>query len=165
MLCAVPCLLLFGLVAIVRQTRIPCIFFVKYKLCAIWFTFFSPLLFFCLWDYFLYILWRHSVQIAHNRLCYIKDWLGLLYVYKNVPVTFQGRCKLLAHVKQFCKYKIINHHPIKWTIKKKWRKMTTAEKNLICLMDAGFSNRELCAIFQVGKVGSIYVKYYRIKLK
>lgn len=114
---------------------------------------------------FLYILWRHFAQIAYNRLCYIKDWLDLLYVYKNVPVTFQGRCKLLAHVKQFCKYKIINHHPIKWTIKKKWRKMTTAEKNLICLMDAGFSNRELCAIFQVGKVGSIYVKYYRIKLK
>ena len=114
---------------------------------------------------FLYILSRHFAQIAYNRLCYIKDWLDLLYVYKNVPVTFQGRCKLLAHVKQFCKYKIINHHPIKWTIKKKWRKMTTAEKNLICLMDAGFSNRELCAIFQVGKVGSIYVKYYRIKLK
>lgn len=114
---------------------------------------------------FLYILWRHSVQIAHNRLCYIKDWLGLLYVYKNDPVTFQERCKLLAHVKQLCKYKIINHHPIKWTIKKKWQKMTSSEKNLICLMDAGFSNRELCAIFQVGKVGSIYVKYYRIKLK
>lgn len=32
-------------------------------------------------------------------------------------------------------------------------------------MNAGFTNRELCAIFQVRKISSIYVKYYRIKIK
>ena len=47
-------------------------------------------------------------RIAFNRLALIKDWLDWLYVYSNDAVSFQNRCKSLAHIKQFTKYNIIS---------------------------------------------------------
>ena len=79
----------------------------------------------------LYRLWQQRRQaelLARNRLRYIEEWLDLLYLYNNDPVSFHTRCKELASVKRL-------------------------------------SNRALCVIFRVGKVGSIYVKHHRIKAK
>lgn len=104
-------------------------------------------------------------RIAFNRLVLIKDWLDWLYVYSNDAVSFQNRCKSLAHIKQFSKYNIISWTPPNYKMRMKWHKLSLAERRLVCLMNAGFTNRELCAIFQVGKISSMYVKYYRIKVK
>lgn len=79
--------------------------------------------------------------------------------------AFHNRCKNIAHIRQLTKYNIVSWNPPSATIKMKWHKMSVSERQFICLMNAGFSNRELCAIFQVGKISSIYVKYHRIKAK
>ena len=49
----------------------------------------------------LYRLWQQRRQaelLARNRLRYIEEWLDLLYLYNNDPVSFHTRCKELASV-------------------------------------------------------------------
>ncbi len=104
-------------------------------------------------------------KLANNRLMFIKDCLDLLYVFSNDSQSFHNRCKSLVHIRQLARYNIVSWKPPCAHFRKKWHKMSTSEKQFICLMNAGFSNRELCTIFQVGKISSIYVKYHRIKSK
>lgn len=76
------------------------------------------------------------------------------------------RCKELASVKRLSNYHIVNDS-LRLSDCRRHRRsnLTPAEKEFLCLMEAGFSNRALCVIFRVGKVGSIYVKHHRIKAK
>ena len=103
--------------------------------------------------------------ISNNRLRYIKDCFDTLYQYENNPTTFLAKCKDLAHIKRLAEYHIIDNPHLSNRIKRNWHKLTPTEKQFVCFMEAGFSNRELCAIFHVGKIGSVYVKYYRIRSK
>lgn len=57
----------------------------------------------------LYRLWQQRRQaelLARNRLRYIEEWLDLLYLYNNDPVSFHTRCKELASVKRLSNYHI-----------------------------------------------------------
>ena len=99
---------------------------------------------------------NETKKLASNRLLLIKDWLDLLYVFSDDSQAFHNRC---------ISGNIVSWNPPNATIKMKWHKMSVSERQFICLMNAGFSNRELCAIFQVVKISSIYVKYHRIKAK
>ena len=106
----------------------------------------------------LYRLWQQRRQaelLARNKLRYIED-----------PVSFHTRCKELASVKRLSNYHIVNDS-LRLSDCRRHRRsnLTPAEKEFLCLMEAGFSNRALCVIFRVGKVGSIYVKHHRIKAK
>ena len=59
----------------------------------------------------LYRLWQQRRQaelLARNRLRYIEEWLDLLYLYNNDPVSFHTRCKELASVKRLSNYHIVN---------------------------------------------------------
>lgn len=59
----------------------------------------------------LYRLWQQRRQaelLARNRLRYIEEWLDLLYLYNNAPVSFHTRCKELASVKQLSNYHIVD---------------------------------------------------------
>lgn len=114
-------------------------------------------------------LWQRQRQtelLAQNRLRYIEEWLDLLYLYNNDPVSFHTRCKELASVKRLSNYHIVNDSLQLSGHRRHYRSnLTPAEKEFLCLMEAGFSNRALCIIFRVGKVGSIYVKHHRIRTK
>ena len=117
----------------------------------------------------LYRLWQQRRQaelLARNRLRYIEEWLDLLYLYNNDPVSFHTRCKELASVKRLSNYHIVNDS-LRLSDCRRHRRsnLTPAVKEFLCLMEAGFSNRALCVIFRVGKVGSIYVIHHRIKAK
>lgn len=104
-------------------------------------------------------------RISKNRLVYIKDSIDLLYVYgKHDAVKFYDKCKDLSDSKQLARYGIVGQIPVRH-FRCKWHRLTPAEKQLLTLMNAGFSNRELSVIFNVGKVSSIYVKHYRAKAK
>lgn len=102
--------------------------------------------------------------LGTKQLRYIEEWLDLLYLYNNDPVSFHTRCKELASVKRLSNYHIVNDS-LRLSDCRRHRRsnLTPAEKEFLCLMEAGFSNRALCVIFRVGKVGSIYVKHHRIK--
>lgn len=115
----------------------------------------------------IYLYWsRNQIKrISNNRLRYIKDCFDTLYQYEHNPTTFLAKCKDLVHVKRLAEYHIIDSPHLSNHIKRNWHKLTPAEKQFVCFMEAGFSNRELCAIFHVGKIGSVYVKYYRIRSK
>lgn len=117
----------------------------------------------------LYRLWQQRRQaelLARNRLRYIEEWLDLLYLYNNAPVSFHTRCKELASVKQLSNYHIVDDS-LRSSVRRRHCRssLTPAEKEFLCLMESGFSNRALCVIFRVGKVGSIYVKHHRIRAK
>lgn len=90
----------------------------------------------------------------------------ILHSPNNDPVSFHTRCKELASVKRLSNYHIVNDS-LRLSDCRRHRRsnLTPAEKEFLCLMEAGFSNRALCVIFRVGKVGSIYVKHHRIKAK
>ena len=109
---------------------------------------------------------RQAELLAQNRLRYIDEWLDLLYVYSNDPISFHSRCKELAYIKRLSNYRIVNGS-LHLSERQRFRRcsLTPAEKEFLHLMEAGFSNRALCVIFRVGKIGSIYVKHHRIKAK
>lgn len=105
-------------------------------------------------------------RISRNRLLYIKDCIDLLYVYgRHDASKLYKKFKQLSNVKQLARYNIADATIPKGDFRRKWHKLTPAEKQLVILMNTGFSNRELSVIFDVGKVSSIYVKYYRAKAK
>ncbi len=144
----------------------PCIFFELSKICHMLKILLIAFIFLLIIAIIFLIISLFRIRrIAFNRLVLIKDWLDWLYVYSDDAVSFQNRCKSLAHIKQLAKYNIINWVPPNYKMRMKWHKLSLAERRFVCLMNAGFTNRELCAIFQVGKISSIYVKYYRIKTK
>lgn len=103
----------------------------------------------------LYRLWQQRRQaelLARNRLRYIEEWLDLLYLYNNAPVSFHTRCKELASVKQLSNYHIVDDS-LRSSVRRRHCRssLTPAEKEFLCLMESGFSNRALCVIFRVGK--------------
>lgn len=107
-----------------------------------------------------------SRALGTKQIAYIEEWLDLLYIYNNAPVSFHTRCKELASVKQLSNYHIVDDS-LRSSVRRRHCRssLTPAEKEFLCLMESGFSNRALCVIFRVGKVGSIYVKHHRIRAK
>lgn len=104
-------------------------------------------------------------RLSRNRLLFIKDCIDLLYVYgRHDAPKLYDRFKQLSHIKQLSRYNITDDMPVR-RFRHKWHRLTPAERQLVILMNAGFSNRELSVIFDVGKISSIYVKYYRAKSK
>lgn len=110
----------------------------------------------------LYRLWQQRRQaelLARNRLRYIEEWLDLLYLYNNDPVSFHTRCKELASVKRLSNYHIVNDS-LRLSDCRRHRRsnLTPAEKEFLCLMEAGFSNRALCVIFRMSIPNNLNVK-------
>ena len=85
----------------------------------------------------LYRLWQQRRQaelLARNRLRYIEEWLDLLYLYNNDPVSFHTRCKELASVKRLSNYHIVNDS-LRLSDCRGHRRsnLTPAEKEFLCL--------------------------------
>lgn len=107
-----------------------------------------------------------SRTLGTKQIALYRGVAGFVVLYNNDPVSFHTRCKELASVKRLSNYHIVNDS-LRLSDCRRHRRsnLTPAEKEFLCLMEAGFSNRALCVIFRVGKVGSIYVKHHRIKAK
>ena len=84
---------------------------------------------------------NYTKKLARNSMLIIKDWLDLLYVFSDDSQAFHNRCKDIAHIRHLTKYNIVSWNPPSATIKMKWHKMSVSERQFICLMNAGFSNR------------------------
>ncbi len=97
-------------------------------------------------------------RLADNRLRLLRRVIGLSYLYKNQPMVFSQKFYNEIQVEKLKDAGIIphNHH---------FARLCHNENELfLCgLIDAGFSRKELCVIFDLKSINCFYVKFHRIK--
>lgn len=109
---------------------------------------------------------RHFRRIesrARDRLLYIQSLIDLIYTYKHNPVLLESHLTQQVSIK-----KILSHHVIDDECEKyipKDLKILKTDMLLYTLYQEGFSYRELCVIFELNNLNSVYVKYHRINKK
>lgn len=104
---------------------------------------------------------RYSTQqhLAEQRLRLIRSLLDLCYVYSESPQIFHEKFKDKVNIKQLKCYDLIE------VSEGRYEGLKDDERLLCALFDGGFSQRELCTIYNVRKLSTMYVKYYRIRTK
>lgn len=101
-----------------------------------------------------------SKRIAYNRLQLLRRVIEYMYLYKDRPIVFLHKTQEELQYKKLLKSNII---PMR--SHSKMTESTTMELFMCRLIDAGFSRKEVCAIFDLKNVNCLYVKFHRAKKK
>lgn len=94
-----------------------------------------------------------------DQLRFIRSLLDLCYTYAESPVVFIDKFKDKVNIRELKSYDLID------TSDKQFSNLKEDERLLCMLWDHGFSQRELCVIFNLKKVSNLYTKYHRIRKK
>lgn len=97
---------------------------------------------------------------AANRLRYIQILIEVVYTYKNQPSHMREHL-----LQEMTINKMLNYHIVDNCCNRIFApdlKCTERDKLLYMLHKEGFSARELCIIFQLNNINSVYVKRHRI---
>jgi len=94
-----------------------------------------------------------------DQLRFIRSLLDLCYTYAESPVVFIDKFKDKVNIRELKSYDLID------TSDKQFPNLKEDERLLCMLWDHGFSQRELCVIFNLKKVSNLYTKYHRIRKK
>ena len=94
-----------------------------------------------------------------EQLRLIRCLLDLCYTYRESPAVFLDKFKDKVNIRELKSYTLID------APKKRFPKLKEDERLLCLLMEAGFSHRELCVIFNLKKTSNLYTKYHRIQQK
>ena len=97
---------------------------------------------------------------AANRLRYIQDLIEVVYTYQHQPSHMQQHLRQEMTIKKLLNYHIIDNRCER--IFSPGIKSTERDKLLYMLHKDGFSARELCILFELNNVNSVYVKCHRI---
>lgn len=100
--------------------------------------------------------YRHR---SADQLRFIRSLLDLCYTYAESPVVFIDKFKDKVNIRELKSYDLID------TSDKRFSNLKEDERLLCMLWDHGFSQRELCVIFNLKKVSNLYTKYHRIRKK
>jgi len=99
-------------------------------------------------------------RLADRRLELVRRLIDHSYQYAHQPLTFVHKFNEEVCVQRLLEAKIVPMPRHAAT-----RSAKESEVFLCRLIDAGFSRREVCVIFGLKNIGSLYVKYHRIKKK
>ena len=105
---------------------------------------------------------RKKIAYQHrsaDQLRFIRSLLDLCYTYAESPVVFIDKFKDKVNIRELKSYDLID------TSDKQFSNLKEDERLLCMLWDHGFSQRELCVIFNLKKVSNLYTKYHRIRKK
>ena len=103
---------------------------------------------------------RQWHRLADNRLALLRNLIDKAYVHRDHPTEFARAFRQEIAARNLRNGGII--------LSPRFSSATAAEAEelfLVGLLDAGFSSREVCAIFDLKSVNSFYVKYHRVKKK
>lgn len=85
---------------------------------------------------------------------------GLLFLtHQNSPLVFLDKFKDKVNTRELKSYDLIE------ILNNRFVELKEDEKLLCLLLENGFTQRELCAIFNLNKINNLYIKYNRIRKK
>ena len=99
-------------------------------------------------------------RLADRRLNLVRRLIDHSYQHAHQPLTFLHKFNEEVGAQRLLEAKIVPMPRRAAT-----RSAKESEVFLCRLIDAGFSRREVCVIFGLKNIGSLYVKYHRIKKK
>lgn len=109
---------------------------------------------------------RHHIQYvsgqAKARLNYIRILIDTVYTYSHQPELLQNTCKRDVDQKLLAYHVIDNRCDRLFSAR---MKVNSNDQLLYMLHKEGFSPRELCIIFELNNLNSVYVKCHRINKK
>lgn len=94
-----------------------------------------------------------------EQLRFIRSLLDLCYTYRESPLVFIDKFKDKVNIRELKSYTLIDIPP------RRFEELKEDERLLCLLWESGFTQRELCVIFNLKKVSNLYTKYHRIKNK
>lgn len=96
---------------------------------------------------------------AADQLRFLRSLLDLCYAYGASPQVFLDKFKDRVNIRQFKSYDLMDMQDTRFADLKE-------DERLLCLLfERGFTQRELCVIFNLKKISNLYVKHHRIKKK
>lgn len=106
---------------------------------------------------------RRYILASRNRsseqLRFIRILLDLCYTYQNSPLVFLDKFKDKVNIRELKSYDLIEIPDNRFAGLKE-------DEKLLCLLwENGFTQRELCVIFNLKKINNLYIKYNRIRKK
>lgn len=106
---------------------------------------------------------RKYILASRNRnteqLRFIRILLDLCYTYQNSPLVFLDKFKDKVNIRELKSYDLIE------IPNNRFVELKEDEKLLCLLLENGFTQRELCVIFNLKKINNLYIKYNRIRKK
>jgi|GEM_PF-2954462 len=115
--------------------------------------------------FLLYIFFRQKKRAASQRyrsteqLRLIRSLLDLCYTYRESPAVFLDKFKDKVNIRELKSYTLIEEP------KDRFQRLKEDERLLCLLLEAGFTHRELCVVFNLKKTSNLYTKYHRIQQK
>ena len=100
---------------------------------------------------------------SEARLAYIRTLIETVYVFGNKPDMLQSHIKHEMSIKKLLFYGVIERQPTEASDPA--RRINETDQLVYQLLQNGFSPRELCVIFNLNNINSLYVKYHRINRK
>lgn len=100
--------------------------------------------------------YRHC---SREQLRFIRSLLDLCYAYRESPAVFLDKFKDKVNVRELKSYDLID------TSNKHFSNLKEDEKLLCLLWEHGFTQRELCVIFNLKKTSNLHIKHHRIRKK
>lgn len=102
---------------------------------------------------------NEQTRRSADRLRLIRTLLDLYYTYRNSPTIFAEKFKDKVNIRELKSYGVIE------STNNRFRGLKEEERHLCDLIEAGFTSRELCSIFNLKKISNLYTKYHRIQQK
>lgn len=100
---------------------------------------------------------------AKARLNYIRILIDTVYSYSNQPELLQKHMQKEMSIKKLMAYHVIDNRCERFFTAA--TKVNGNDQLLYMLHKEGFSPRELCVIFELNNLNSVYVKCHRINKK
>ena len=94
-----------------------------------------------------------------EQLRLIRSLLDLCYTYRESPAVFLDKFKDKVNIRELKSYTLIEEP------KDRFQRLKEDERLLCLLLEAGFTHRELCVVFNLKKTSNLYTKYHRIQQK
>lgn len=103
---------------------------------------------------------RRWHRLADKRLLLLRHMIEMAYLYKDRPQQFTH-----TFCAEIAARKLRNAGIVESYARPTGSEDEADERFLVGLLDAGFTRKEVCAIFNLKSVNCFYVKYHRAKKK
>lgn len=110
-----------------------------------------------------------SMTTSHQRFLFIRKLISLAFIYEHNTDLFHKKFVEMVNIKTLKRRQIINPMNIisndEFIASLKDKGLTEWELEICYLTELGFTAQELCVIYGLKNINSIYVKRHRIKKK
>lgn len=106
---------------------------------------------------------NRTTDLAQARLLYIRSTIHLVYTYSHQPELMLQHLKTEMSIRKILNYRIIEDHCERMVDDRP--EIRQPDKLLYMLHKEGFTPQELCVIFNLNNLNTVYVKCHRVRQK